>query len=50
MAIVMVHDSPGGTREQYEPVAERLTGGRGLRRDDAHVGRGAVWSCDGPGP
>lgn len=30
MTVVMVHDSPGGTREQYEAVADRLTGGRGL--------------------
>ena len=30
MPILMVHDSPGGTQEQYEQVAARLTGGRGL--------------------
>ncbi len=30
MPIVMVHDSPGATQEQYEQVGARLTGGRGL--------------------
>lgn len=30
MPVFMVHDSPGGTREQYEAVADRLTAGRGL--------------------
>jgi hypothetical protein len=28
--ILMVHDSPGGTQEQYEQVGARLTDGRGL--------------------
>ena len=26
----MVHDSPGGTQEQYDEVTGRLTGGKGL--------------------
>ena len=30
MPIVMVHDSPGVTQEQYEQVGARLTDGRGL--------------------
>jgi hypothetical protein len=30
MPILMVHDSPGGTREQYEEVGARLSEGRGL--------------------
>ncbi len=30
MPIVMVHDSPGGTREQYEQVGARLTDGHGF--------------------
>ncbi|MDQ3588427.1 MAG: hypothetical protein M3350_02810 [Actinomycetota bacterium] len=30
MPILMVHDSPGGTQEQYEQVAAGLTDGRGL--------------------
>ncbi len=30
MPVVMVHESPGGTREQYEQVVSRLTDGRGL--------------------
>jgi len=29
--IVMVHDSPGVTQEQYEQVGARLTGGHGLK-------------------
>jgi hypothetical protein len=28
--ILMVHDSPGGTQEQYEQVTSRLSDGRGL--------------------
>jgi hypothetical protein len=30
MAILIIHDSPGGTQEQYEQVGSRLTDGRGL--------------------
>ena len=30
MPILMIHDSPGGTKEQYEEVGRRLTDGRGL--------------------
>ena len=30
MAILMVHDSPGGTQEQYEEVGARLTDGGSL--------------------
>ncbi|HUQ62837.1 MAG TPA: hypothetical protein VM121_03685 [Acidimicrobiales bacterium] len=30
MAVVMVHDSPGGTAEQYEQIVARLTDGKGL--------------------
>ena len=40
MAIVMVQDIPGGTQEQYDEVAKRLTGGRGL-------GSLADWPTDG---
>jgi hypothetical protein len=28
--ILMVHDSPGGTQEQYEQTVARLSDGRGL--------------------
>lgn len=31
MPVVMVHDSPGVTQEQYEQVGARLTDGRGLK-------------------
>ena len=30
MPVLMVHDSPGGTKEQYDEVCSRLTDGRGL--------------------
>ncbi len=30
MPVLMVHDSPGGTQEQYEQVVASLTDGRGL--------------------
>ena len=30
MPILILHDSPGGTQEQYEEVGARLTDGRGL--------------------
>ena len=30
MPILMVHDSPGGTQEQYEQTVARLSDGRGL--------------------
>lgn len=31
MPIVIVHDSPGATQEQYEQVAARLSDGKGLQ-------------------
>ena len=40
MAVLMVHDSPGGTKEQYEEVGARLTDGRGLNSL-------SDWSVDG---
>ena len=30
MPVLMVHDAPGGTKEQYDEACSRLTGGRGL--------------------
>ena len=30
MPIVMVHDSPGATQEQYEEVGARISDGKGL--------------------
>lgn len=29
MAVIIVHEAQGGTREQYEQVTERLSGGKG---------------------
>lgn len=40
MPVVMVHNSPGGTREQYDEVAAKLSDGRGLDSLDA-------WPVDG---
>jgi len=40
MAILMVHDAPGGTKEQYEQVFDLvITGGAGTRIED--------WPVDG---
>ena len=30
MPVLMVHDAPGGTKEQYDEACSRLTDGRGL--------------------
>ena len=34
MPIGVIHESPGGTQDQYEQVAARLTDGRGLGSPD----------------
>jgi hypothetical protein len=48
MPVLMVHDSPGGTREQYEAVADRLTGGRGFDSLDAWPVEGILSHVAGP--
>ena len=48
MPIVMVHDSPGGTQEQYEAVADRLTGGRGLGSTEDWPVEGILSHVAGP--
>ena len=48
MPILMVHDSPGGTQEQYEQVAERLTGGRGLNQPSDWPVGGLLSHAAGP--
>ena len=48
MAILMVHDSPGGTQEQYEQVAARLTDGRGLNSLSDWSGGGILSHAAGP--
>ncbi|MDQ3760085.1 MAG: hypothetical protein M3331_09105 [Actinomycetota bacterium] len=40
MPVLMIHETPGGTREQYEEGVARLTDGRGLSTLDA-------WPVDG---
>ena len=48
MPVVMVHQIPGGTKEQYEAVAERLTDGRGLNSPDSWPVEGLVSHASGP--
>ena len=48
MPVVMVHNIPGGTEEQYEAVAERLTGGRGLNSLDSWPVEGLLAHVSGP--
>ena len=45
---LMVHDSPGGTQEQYEQVAARLTDGRGLNSLSDWSGGGILSHAAGP--
>ncbi len=44
----MIHDSPGGTREQYEEVGRRLTDGRGLDSLEAWPVEGILSHAAGP--
>ena len=44
----MIHDSPGGTREQYEEVGRRLTDGRGLNSLEAWPVEGILFHAAGP--
>ena len=48
MAILMIHDSPGGTQEQYEQVGSRLTDGRGLNSLSDWPGGGILFHSAGP--
>jgi hypothetical protein len=48
MPVVMLHDSPGGTQEQYEKVAARLTDGRGLDSIDDWPIQGVLSHVAGP--
>ena len=44
----MVHDSPGGTKEQYDEVASRLTDGKGFDSLDDWPGGGILFHVTGP--
>lgn len=44
----MVHDSPGGTKEQYDEVAGRLTDGKGLDSLDDWPAGGLLFHVAGP--
>ncbi len=48
MAILMVHDGPGGTQEQYEQVCARLTGGGSLNSLGDWPAEGILSHCAGP--
>ena len=48
MAVLMVHDVPGGTKEQYDAVASRLTDGRGLNSPGDWPGGGLLAHAAGP--
>ncbi len=48
MPVLMVHDSPGGTVEQYEQVVARLTDGRGLNSLDDWPSGGILSHTAGP--
>lgn len=48
MPILMIHDSPGGTKEQYEEVGARLTDGRSLDSLADWPGGGILSHVSGP--
>ena len=48
MAIGVVHEIPGGTREQYDEVASRLTDGRGLNSPADWPAGGLILHASGP--
>ena len=48
MAIIMVHDIPGGTREQYEQISARLADGRSLDSLDDWPADGILAHAAGP--
>ncbi len=50
MAIIVVFDLPGVTREQYEESVDRLTGGTGLNRSEDWPVRGLLTHAAGPMP
>jgi hypothetical protein len=44
----MIHDAPGGTREQYEQVAAQVSDGRGLNSLDDWPVDGILFHAAGP--
>jgi hypothetical protein len=48
MAVLMIHDSPGGTQEQYDQVARKLTDGRGLNSLSDWPVKGILLHTAGP--
>ena len=48
MPVLMVHDSPGGTQQQYEEVVSRLTDGRGFKSLDDWPVSGILSHVAGP--
>ncbi|WP_328953965.1 hypothetical protein [Kitasatospora purpeofusca] len=50
MAVIVVFDLPGVSREQYEESVDRLTGGSGLNRPEDWPVRGLLTHAAGPLP
>ena len=48
MPVLMIHESPGGTREQYEEVGRRLTDGKGLNSLESWPAEGVLSHVAGP--
>ncbi|MEU1420390.1 MULTISPECIES: hypothetical protein [unclassified Kitasatospora] len=50
MAIIVMFEFPGTTRDQYEEAVDRLTGGTGLNAPSDWPVRGLVLHVSGPTP
>ncbi len=48
MPVLMVHDIPGGTREQYDAIGSRLTDGKGLESLSDWPAEGILSHAAGP--
>ncbi len=48
VAVLMIHDSPGGTQEQYEEVGARLSESGGLNSLGDWPADGILFHCAGP--
>ena len=48
MPVLMIYDSPGGTREQYEEVSQKLTDGRGFTSLEDWPAEGLLSHVAGP--
>ena len=48
MPILMIHDAPGGTQEQYEEAGKRISGGEGLNALSDWPVDGILFHAAGP--